>query len=252
MKRHIISAGLSILAAAMLLTVPVSAATEEDVFAAMAEAGLSEAFIQDARNRFRNEPHDETGMTINGQYRTYEEWAQYIRENGGAAIYQLIADAMGVDVEVLALIYGEIQVPEDYVPSVEQEKPFAEMTLEEKRAYVDSLPEEERAVFLASLSPEERNSILKQLDPELKQEAAGALIELGEEMGMNIAVEDVDELRFSVRDDEGNLIDSAGFGLTVDPTGWDTTVPVLLGAAMILTASGGILWMIRRGKYTEE
>ena len=70
-------------------------------------------------------------------------------------------------------------------------------------------------------------------------------------MGMNITVDDAENYRFSVRDGEGRLIDTAGFGLTVDATGWDTTVPVLTGAAMVLTALGGLLLIGHRCKKEE-
>lgn len=255
--RIIPAALLGLLASAALLTAPVSAenATADDVFAAMREIGLPDGYIQAVHTKFLSQPdqHDENGMTMNGTYRSYDEWINVIREEGALKIYEASANAMGVDVETLILMFGEPEKIENYVPSVTPEKPFAEMTLEEKRAYVDSLPEEERALFLASLTPEERNSILKQLDPEQKEQVAGGLIELGEELGMHISVDDVDEFRFSVRDDSGRLIGSAGFGLSVDATGWNTTVPVLAGSGMILLSVGGLLLLTRRtGKQEDE
>ena len=126
------------------------------------------------------------------------------------------------------------------------------VSIEEKRAYLDSLSEEERAEFLVHLTPEERSSLIRQLEPEQKKEIAGGLVELGQEMGMNLSVEDVDSLRFQVRDKNGRLIDSATLGTTVDPTGWNTTVPVLGGSAMILLALGGFAVMLRRTGRQED
>lgn len=235
--------------AAALLTAPVSAAdkTAEDVFQTMREIGLPEGYVQEARNQYNAKPdrHDDSGMEMNGKYRSYDEWILLLREKGAVVIYEQTAKAMGVSVEDVTLLYGDIERLKDYEPSVKPEKPFRDMTLEEKRAYVDSLPEEERAAFLVTLTPEERNSILKQLPPEQKQEVAGSLIDLGHEMGMNITVSDPDELRFEVRDDTGTLIDTTGFGLSADATGWDTTIPVLGGTGMILLAVGGLTILLR-------
>lgn len=254
--RTITAALLGLLASAALLTAPVSAehATADDVFDTMREVGLPDGYIQMVHNNFERDEknHDENGMTMNGKYRSYDEWITIIREKGAVHIYEATANTMGIDVETLILMCGEPEALEDYVPSVTPEKPFAEMTLEEKRAFVDSLPEEERAKFIASLSPEERNSILKQLEPEQKEEIVGGLIELGEEMGMHISVDDADAFRFSVRDDSGRLIDATGFGLSVDATGWDTTVPVLAGSGMILLSVGGLLLLTRRTGKQED
>lgn len=255
--RHTLCAvTLTLCAAAASLAVPVSAAaTIEDVWQAMSEAGMPEAFILDTRNQYPNSVHDDKGMEMNGVYRTYEEWVTLIHENGAMYVWSVIAEEMCVPVEALIEHYNQKSDPSHqddppYEPSVKPEKPFAEMTLEEKRAYVASLPEEERAAFLANLSPEERNSILKQLDPDKKQDVVQGVVDLGKQMGMTVTVDDADSFRFSVRDRNGNLVDSASFGLTVDPTGWNTTAPVLAASGMILLSLGGMLYLIRKQEET--
>ena len=259
-RRIITSALLSLCAAAALLTVPASAAsqaTEEDVYRALEEIGMPASFIQETRNN-ANAPgsyHDEDGMEINGFYKHYDEWVKDIRENGQDAIWNAYSLWSGISVEKLKEQFAEQNTDPnapEYVPSVEPEKPFAEMTLEEKRAYLDSLPEDERAAFLVSLSPEERSSLIKQLEPEQKQEIASGLIELGQDMGMNLSLEDADTFRFQIRDKNGRLIDTASLGLNVDPTGWNTTVPVLAGSGMILLAVGGMLLLARRTGRQED
>lgn len=258
---HTLTAALlSLCASCALLASPVAAvsqATEEDVYAALEEIGMPPTFIQETFNHAHKPGavRDEDGMEINGLYNTFDGWVKLIREEGQDGIWEAYAIFSGVTVEELKARYAEKEANPDapgYVPSVEPEKPFAEMTLEEKRAYLDSLPEEERAAFLVNLTPEERSSLIRQLEPEQKQEIAGNLIELGQEMGMNLSVEDVDSFRFQLRDKDGRLIDSAGLGLTVDPTGWDTTIPVLGGSAMILLALGGIGVMLRRTGKQED
>lgn len=252
LHHRLAAAALTLCAAAAYLGMPVSAAaTIEDVWQAMADAGMPDAFILDTRNQYPNSVHDETGMEMNGVYHTYDEWVALIHENGAEYVWRIIAEEMGVPVEQLIEYYDQKSDPAHqddppYEPSVEPEKPFADMTMEEKRAYVNALPEEERAAFLANLTAEERNSILKQLDPQKKQEVVGSVVELGKQMGMTVTVDDADSYKFSVRDQNGTLIDSASFGLTVDPTGWNTTVPVLAASGMILLSLGGMLYLIRK------
>lgn len=263
-RRQIAAAALSLCAAFTLLTSPVSAAsqaTEEDIYRALEEIGMPQSFIITTRNN-ANSPdtyRDEDGMEMNGAYNTYDEWVRIIREEGQDGIWNAYSIATNTPVELLKQKYAEMDAqmkadPEApaYVPPKEPEKPFAEMSLEEKRAYLDSLSEEERAEFLVHLTPEERSSLIRQLEPEQKKEIAGGLVELGQEMGMNLSVEDVDSLRFQVRDKNGRLIDSATLGTTVDPTGWNTTVPVLGGSAMILLALGGFAVMLRRTGRQED
>ncbi len=42
------------------------------------------------------------------------------------------------------------------------------------------------------------------------------------------------------------MIDVSSVGTSVDDTGWNTTVPVLGGSAMILGAVGGLILLTRR------
>lgn len=250
-----VSAAAALCSAVLLLNGAAAAASEEDVFRAMAEAGLPASFIQDTRNQFHTQPHDENGMEMNGIYRSYDEWVTLIRENGAQYVWGVIAEEMLVPAEDIIAYYerkaSTSPAAEEPVSEPAPAPGFAEMTLEEKREYVASLPESERAAFLADMTAEERTSLLKQLSTDKKHEVLEGMAELGREMGMNITVDDAENYRFSVRDSEGRLIDTAGFGLTVDATGWDTTVPVLSGAAMVLTALGGLLMIGHRCKKEE-
>lgn len=256
MKAHrgALAAALTLCAAACM-TMPVSAAaTIEDVWQAMADAGMPDAFILDTRNQYPNSVHDASGMELNGIYHSYDEWVTLIHENGAEYVWSIIAEEMCVPVEDLIAYYNKkIDPAQDepaYEPSAQPEKPFSEMTLEEKRAFIASLPEDERAAFLVNLSPEERNSILKQLDPDKKQDVLAGVVDLGKQMGMTVTVDDADSYKFSVRDKNGTLIDSASFGLTVDPTGWNTTAPVLAASGMILLSLGGMLYLIKKQEDT--
>ena len=69
---------------------------------------------------------------------------------------------------------------------------------------------------------------------------------------MNISVSDTDNLRFDVRDENGRLIDSTGLGLSVDTTGWNTTLPVAGSIAVILLAAGALGFLFRLTAKKEE
>ena len=71
---------------------------------------------------------------------------------------------------------------------------------------------------------------------------------------MHISVDQLDGngINYSVRSSDGTLIDVSNVGTTVDDTGWNTTVPVLAGSAMILGAVGGLMMLVRRRNGEEQ
>ncbi len=237
-----------------------SAATIEDVYRAMEETCCPESMILNVHNQYENQPHDENGMQIGTQYHTYDEWVALIREDGSGFMNTVIGEQFGLDPAALIPATEEGRAGSDvpasdaFVPSVQPEKPFSQMTLEEMKAYTDSLPEDERVQFLANLTPEQRRSILRQLPADQKADIAAGMVEFGDTIGLNISVDHADEedIRLLVRDAEGTLIDSAGLGLTVDPTGWDTTLPVCLAAGMLLTGGTGLYYLIKKQRDEVE
>lgn len=259
----------TLIAAHTLLTAPalaVSAASVEDVYRAMAEIGMPAAFIQDTRNQFPNTVHDDDGMELNGEYHTYEEWETLILENGIDFVFEIIADEFCVDKDRLIEYY--MRMNETTAPPADEPAQtttttavtgpggiaFSDMTLQQKREYIMSLPEDERIAFLASLTPEERNSILRQLDSNRQNQAMQGMLDIAQQLGMHAAV-DIDDdgnVRMSLRDENGNLLDSSSITLHVDATGWNTTLPVLGAAAVMLGAAGGLLFLTRRCNKQEE
>ena len=231
--------------AAALLPMHAAAATVEDVYDAMRRIGLPESMIQEARLQYQNTEHDDAGMNINGNYFTYDVWADMV-ELYEDEIWEEVGKQFGVTKEAIKDAKNDAPAP----PSVEPEKPFVSMTLEEKQAYIASLPENERAAFLAGLTTTERNSIIKQMDTEGKANIADGFISLGEQLGMHVSVDQLDSngINYSVRNSEGTLIDVSSVGTAVDDTGWNMTVPVLTGSGMILLAVGGLAAVSRGGK----
>ncbi|MBR3269582.1 MAG: hypothetical protein IKI58_12780 [Oscillospiraceae bacterium] len=232
-------------------------ATVEDVFRAMRDVGTTEAMICDARAQYETSVHDENGMEMGGTYRTYGEWVTLIHENGVKYVVSVIAEEFLIDPQDI-IDYYEIALPAEpgsgleqpgFQPSVQPEKPFSEMTLEEKKAYIAQLPYEERVAFLATLSPADRKSICQQLDSGQKTDIAKGMTDFGREIGLHVTVDDIgkDTVQVTVHDREGNLIDKTSLGLSIDATGWNLTYAVLAAAAAVLLSAAGIVLLALTG-----
>ena len=270
--RSILTAAVCACGAALAMSVPASAAgSVEDVLDAMRRVGFSEANIQNARIQYENSEHDENGVWItrNGK-RTYTEYdvlAEYVEIYQQDYIWKMLSDWTDVAVEDLQSAYATLPAasnddPEStettpaFTPSVPMEKPFINMTLEEKRAYLDSLPESERAAFLVTLTPQELRSIYKQVDTDQKATLAQGISDIGSQLGMNVSVDQIEgnNISVSIRDGEGVLIDNAAVGeALVDDTGWDLRLPIFASSgAILLGLTGVVLLALREGKKQEE
>lgn len=266
--KHLMNTVLGLAAAAVTAAagcMTVSAGSVDDVLNAMRDIGIPESIVLNARTRYESVPHDENGMTLihNGRetYDTYENWADYVTIFGKDYIYKGIAAELGIPADEVERYFTTTAPVEDnqgtvttvttpeFVPSIVTDKPFTAMTLEEKKAYVASLPEEERMPFLASLSPSERNSIIKQLDTDSKSDIVSGFADLASDLGMNVSVDHIEgnDISLSIRDDDGRLIDTAAVGASsVDDTGWDLRVPVFGSAGAMLFALTGLGWIALR------
>lgn len=116
---------------------------------------------------------------------------------------------------------------------------FAAMTLDEKRAYINTFTPEQQSVFLANLSPEDYKSLLKQMDIDSKVQVLDSVTGITNDMGLNITVDELtdDDLTLSMRDENGQLVAIGSAGDTVADTGYDRRM--LFAAAAGLIAAGG-------------
>lgn len=264
MIRKCLSAALTaaVCAAGVLSLSCAAEGSVEDVYAAMRRIGMPETMIQEAKTQYQNAPHDENGMEINGTYQTYDIWAETV-EMCQDAVWDEVGKQFGVSGSEIrqqmnenddaAASSGE---PAQQTPAVdvpEPEKPFVNMTLTEKQEYVKSLPEEQRAPFLASMSKSERNSVIKQMNTDSQANVVGSFVDLGEQFGMHISVDQLDGngINYAVRNGEGELIDANSVSASADDTGWDMTVPVLGGGLMTLAAFGGLCLLGIRNRKQE-
>ncbi|MCR4758724.1 MAG: hypothetical protein K5705_00375 [Oscillospiraceae bacterium] len=238
----------------------------EDVYAAMRRIGMPESMIQEAKTQYQNTQHDDSGMKINDTYYTYDIWADMV-EIYEDDIWNEVGKQFNVPGSDIREQMKQTETQADPQqqnqtqttakpapePSVKPEKPFINMTLEEKQAYVASLPESERAAFLASLSTSERNSIIKQMDKGSQANVMNGFIDLGEQLGMHISVDQLDGsgISYSVRNSDGELIDANAVSASADDTGWNMTVPVIGSAAAVLGGITGLAWISLRGRKRE-
>ena len=233
----------------------------EDVYAAMRRIGMPETMIQEAKTQYQNTPHDANGMAINGTYYEYDIWADMV-ELYEDEIWEEVGKQFGVAGSDIRKQMNTTAPPDAAAPAETQttaapvpapEKPFINMTLKEKQDYVASLPTDQRAAFLASLSTSERNSIIKQMNTDSQANIASGFIDLGEQLGMHISVDQLGEngISYSVRNSDGELIDSNSVSATVDDTGWDMTIPVFGSCGAILLAAGGLAWIALRSRKQE-
>ncbi len=128
------------------------------------------------------------------------------------------------------------------------QKEFINMTLEEKQAYVASLPEDERQAFMHSLSAEELKSIVKQLPVDDKAVIVDKFVEAGESMGIEVTVDEIsdDNVSMIMKNEKGELIDIATVGVIVEDTGYDYSLVYSICGACIIAAAGGIWLVIRK------
>ncbi len=134
------------------------------------------------------------------------------------------------------------------IPNRIEPDKFINMTLDEKRDYISSLPAEQQTDFFNSLSPEELNSVVKQLPTDDKAQVMQLFIEAGEGMGVNLTVDEMsdDKISMSMRNKNGELVDVASVGVIVENTGYDYRGIFALSGGLLLLAVGGTWLLVRK------
>lgn len=136
----------------------------------------------------------------------------------------------------------------------EPDTDFINMTIDEKSEYINSLPESERGNFIDNLTTEERNSIIKQLPMEDKTELLSRFAEAGEQMGLNMTVDEItdDSISLSIRNNDGMLVDQSSLGVIVEDTGYDYRLIFGAVSALILVSVSGISLIFRKISKDEK
>lgn len=136
----------------------------------------------------------------------------------------------------------------------EPDTDFINMTIDEKSEYINSLPESERGTFIDNLTTEERNSIIKQLPMDDKTELLSRFAEAGEQMGLNMTVDEItdDSISLSIRNNDGMLVDQSSLGIIVEDTGYDYRLIFGAVSALILVSVFGISLIFRKISKDEK
>ncbi len=249
--------------------VTANAASAADAAAVARSLGIPEEFIQQGWNAYNANPEKYPPEVIDSYIAILygmgqDAIDQLIRENGGT-VTPPAAVTTAAPVTTAAVTKKTTAAaperPTTPAQSPAQDKPddgqitltmpdgstftrvsgakFAAMTLEEKRAYLNSFTAEQQSVFLANLSPEDYKSLLKQMDIDSKVQVLDNMTGITDDMGLNITVDELtdDNLTLSMRDENGQLVAIGSAGDTVADTGYDRRM--LFAAAAGLIAVGG-------------
>lgn len=240
-----------------------------DVAQALREACVPESQIQQMLNVYQYCEKDENGIYFGDYYYRYDETVWTIELMGAEAINAAINENLEAGLEKYEEFMATATTTtvtttgtgsgSDHTTTTTTttttSKTFEEMTMDEKIAYLYSLPEDEREAFINNLSIDEKQSILLQMSTDDQMEILDYLANLMEELGFHMSVDNMQQgqIDVSLRDDQGNLIDSSSMGIVVEDTGWNLTGWFAVATVLVLAAIGGIGYvMYRAGKTTEE
>lgn len=238
-----------------------NAATVDDVAAVARQHGYPEEIIQQGYNLYYTNPDAYTSedydaaiaKIINGGEQLKAEFFGYIGytttapSNGGTSqTVTTTAPTQGGSQSTTPSSSGNGNSGLSFERISEEE--FIKMTYEEKKAYIASLTPEQAQEFMNSLSPEEMKSMMSQLPADKKLEQIDNMSQVGEQLGMNISVDEItdDKLSLQIRDEDGTLVGVAAAGVTVEDTGYDYRLLFSLSGMLIVSAAGGLIFVARK------
>jgi len=252
-------------------TEAVEAATKEDVIAAARAAGFSESYVQQGINylesgSFTPEQYDVMVAELNRYAgRADEAIRDYLGESNPTPPESAPSEGNGTVPDAgnnAAPDSGNNVVPDsgnNASPDVENGNSGAPVVPESSASEntgstgnavapekdFSSLTDEEKDKYIAGLTSEEKNHIIKDLDRETQLEIINSLIDAGSSLGFNISVDSLtkDKIEYSIRNDQGDVVDIASMGVIVDDTGIDYTFLILAAFGLILLSAGGITVM---------
>lgn len=107
---------------------------------------------------------------------------------------------------------------------------YAQMSPDQKEDYINNL------------TIEEKKEIIKNLDQERQLEIINGYIDVGEQFGLHVTLDNISEnnITYSVRNSDGNIVDINNVGVMVDDTGIDYSF-LIIGSAMIIVLSCGAI-----------
>lgn len=225
-----------------------SATTVGDVIGAAYAAGWPDWMIQEAINTYSggNYTSEQCDKAISMIYQYDEEVAKQIEEQYG--IKGPVASTT-----TAAPDSGKTTATTTVTTKRKNDDKFINASLEEKKEYLNSMTEKEKKEFINSMTPSERNSIIKLLSAEDKAKLLANFMDVGKEFGISFNIDELsgDNLVVSAVDENGKLINVTSMSMTVDPTGYSYTVPIVISGAMLILSVGGIAFITKSKKNRE-
>lgn len=228
-------------AVCMLPSMSVSAATEADVINAVKANGWPDWMVQTVSN------------SISGGGFTSEQYDQMISQIGAydAEIEKQLAEQLGVNLP------EKEEKPTENITSGStgnSSTGFSDMTLEEKKAYLESMTEAEKQAFLSTLSPEDRNSLIKQMGLSQKAELVAGFKDILSDYGITVTIDELteDNISISTLDENGNILGISSMSIKVDPTGSSRALPIIGGTGLLLVSAAGTVFLLRGKSEKKE
>lgn len=224
-----------------------SATSVGDVIAAAYAAGWPDWMVQQAINTYSggNYTSEQCDKAISMIYQYDEEAAKKIEEQYGIKSPTATTAAPENN--------DSKQTTTTTVTTRKSDNKFINASLEDKKNYLNSMSDKEKQDFINSMTPSERNSVLKLLSAEDKAQLLANFMDVGKEFGINFNIDELsgDNLVVSAVDENGKLVNVTSMSVTVDPTGYSYTVPIVISGAMLILSVGGIA-LITRSKKNRE
>lgn len=241
------------------------AASIDDVASVARSLGFPESYIQQGYNQYYENPDKYTPEVLDSaisQLYGYEaQLKQQLGITGGGESEPATEAPAATEAPTVLTTANSTQPSQETVTTTAaaeessnsvsdkpETKEFINMTLEEKRAYIATLSPKEQQAFFNTLSPEELKSIVKQLPSDDKLDVVDSFVKAGDAMGIKVTVDDIkgNDIKMSMRNENGELIDVASVGVAVENTGHNYTKLYSISAAMILAAFGSLCLVIRK------
>ncbi|MBR7038258.1 MAG: hypothetical protein IKI21_03305 [Oscillospiraceae bacterium] len=247
MRRPLAALAAAAALLAGMAALPAHAYTAEDIAEKMREVGTPESQVQAAYNDMLSGGYDESWYDI-----AYEEL-----EQDAERFKQRLRDYYGIpapetpdvtpDTPDVPAEDDALYAPDGAVVARVSDAEFIDMSYEAKQAYIDGLDDASKQRFLASLSDKARNSMIKSLPAADQAAFADILIDAADAVGMQMTVDQIGggTVDYTVRDQEGVVIDRASVGIAIDETGISHTLPYAGAAAAVLASLTGLALVYR-------
>ena len=131
---------------------------------------------------------------------------------------------------------------------------FIALSYDDKITYLSSFTPVQQEAFIADLSPEEYKSMMKQLPVDQKADVLDTLSGITDGLGLNMTVDSLtdNDVKISLRDENGELKAVAEAGKLVEDTGYDRRGLLAVCGGLLMLVFGGLAVMLTKCFGAEE